>query len=71
MPLSHQPDDHQRQLENQAIISRNNHKKAKDHPDIIQTQLQTDIDLGFCCVLEPWVVDKIPGAMVCPLGAVE
>lgn len=63
--------DQQRHHENNEMIAKQNHKKAKEFPDVIRQSLLGDLKLGYCCVLPISCIEKIPNAMVCPLGIVE
>jgi hypothetical protein len=71
MHLTQIPDTQQRLAENHSIILRQNHKQARDNPDIIREALTKDVSLGFTCVIPIAAIQNIPHAMVCPLGMVE
>lgn len=71
MHLHHAPDDAQRIKENAALAALRNHKKARDHPEVIMKSLLAEVEMGFCCVLPISALEAIPHAMLCPLGIVE
>jgi hypothetical protein len=71
MHLTRIPDSQQRLAENHSIVTRQNHKKARDNPNIIREALSKDVSLGFACVIPIHVITNIPQAMVFPLGMVE
>jgi hypothetical protein len=71
IPFTHDPSDEQRRKENDALVTFNNHKKAKENPEIITNSILKDIRLGFCTPISISTIHKIPDAMVCPLGIVE
>jgi hypothetical protein len=69
--FTHSPDNTQRLLENDALIAFNNHKKANDMPDIVETSIKSDVQYGFAFPIIVPAVHKIPKAMLCPLGIVQ
>lgn len=71
MYLFHEPDEEQRSLENNELISRHNHKSAKLNPEVITNSLSQEIIRGYAFVIPIDEVHRLPSAMVCPLGIVE
>jgi hypothetical protein len=64
-------DDESRQQENEALITFNNHNKAKLHSNIIHDSIATDVSYGFTAPILIDAIKDIPGAMVCPLGIAQ
>jgi hypothetical protein len=71
LKFTHSPDDEQRMKENTALITFNNHKKANEHFDIVKDSIETDVSHGFAAPILVSEINKLPGAMVCPLGIAQ
>jgi hypothetical protein len=69
--FTQEPNNEQRLLENEAQILLNNHKKARDLPDIVRKSIANDVSHGFAIPICVEDITKIPGAMICPLGIVR
>jgi hypothetical protein len=65
------PNDADRTLENTALIAYGNHKSANDNDDVIRKSLLSEVNYGFALVIPLETINKIPHAMVVPLGIAD
>jgi hypothetical protein len=68
MHLTSFPSDDRRLAENVAMLSRNNHKCARDNPETIRKAVEKDVLAGFALVIPVSSLPSIPHVMICPLG---
>lgn len=68
--LKHPPDDQARQAENAALILYNNHKGARDNPDIITKSINDDVIKGYAIPIPCGTELDIDGSMLCAVGTV-
>lgn len=61
-------DDEARRQENEALLSRGNHKSARDAPDDLHAALDKDTTRGFSVPLLRESIQRIPEARVAPMG---
>jgi hypothetical protein len=48
-----------------------NHKGATAHPETLRRLIEKDVTSGFCLVIPPQIVSRIPGALMAPMNIME